>query len=152
MIYFGIDPGSASGAIAALGPAAAAALDFPASEVDVYKRIELAFDAYRFDVSVVIERIQMTPKTREWAGTQKLLGSYHSVRGMLIALGVPFEALTPRQWQAEIGCPKGTKTSAQHKRDLVEKAKCLFPHAKVTARNGDAFLLAEICRRRGVRS
>lgn len=141
MIFIGIDPGVSSGAIAAYG-AEAAAVDFPKEEVDVYSRLETLFDRYSFDVRVVLERILMTPKTREFAGMQKLLGSYHSTRGMLIALKVPFETLTPRQWQKEIGLPGADKSA------LYTRARELFPAAKVTKRNADAFLLAELCRRR----
>lgn len=148
MAYIGIDPGSASGAIAVVASAGAAAQNFPATDADTYARIESVLDHYRFDASVVVEKILLTPKTRGFAGFQKVLGSYHALRGMLLALGVPFETLTPRQWQAEIGCPKGDKTDTQHKTELYGKARELFPNAKMTKRQADAFLLAEIARRR----
>jgi hypothetical protein len=148
MIYFGIDPGSSSGAIAGIGPQGGAAKNFPRTDAELFTVLEETFDRYKYDVAVILERILMTPKTRQWKGTQKLVGNCHFIRGVLTAFHVPFESLTPRQWQAEVGCPGGGKDPKVHKDELFQRARDLFPNDKVTKRNADSFLLAWLARRR----
>jgi hypothetical protein len=146
MFFVGIDPGTATGAIAAIGEGGAGDVrNFPRTEAELIDLLRDAKDRGD-ELRVVLERILMTPYLAKLKGTQKLVGSYHFLRGALQALEIPFEALTPRQWQAALGL--GSLHKDERKAELYQKARELFPSSKVTKRNADAFLLAEVARRR----
>lgn len=99
---------------------------------------------------------------------------YGNLEGFLIALGVPFELVSPRKWQQAVGAiPVGrqkaiimdsmtpSQRSAEkrrvsglnarlkqaHKNRLKERAQRLFPQVKVTLANCDALLLLEYGRK-----
>lgn len=69
--------------------------------------------------------------------------SYGALRMVLIAHGVPFESITPRQWQKAMHCLSGG-----NKNVTKAKAQELFPEQKVTHAVADALLISEFCRRR----
>lgn len=63
-------------------------------------------------------------------------------QGMLLTLGLPFEFVTPRVWQAALRClSKGDKNVTK------KRAQELFPKEKITHNNADALLIAEYGRR-----
>lgn len=66
-------------------------------------------------------------------------------QGVLLALQIPFEFVTPRVWQANLKClSKGNKNVTK------KKAQELFPKEKITHNNADALLIAEYGRRKTV--
>jgi len=68
--------------------------------------------------------------------------NYGFLRGLLIALGIPFEEVTPQKWQKAMGCmSKGDKNVTK------QKAQQLFPDLKITHATADALLIAEYGRR-----
>lgn len=69
--------------------------------------------------------------------------SFGKAQGILLALKVPFQMVSPARWMAEFSFPVGAT-----KRDHAEVAKHLFPDVKVTQANADALLLAEYARRK----
>lgn len=88
-----------------------------------------------------IEKVHSMPK-QGVASSFKFGESAGFLRGLVVALKIPFAYVTPQQWQKTMGCmSKGdknvTKTAAQR----------LFPSEKITHANADALLLAEYCRR-----
>lgn len=63
-------------------------------------------------------------------------------RGVLTALKIPYETVTPAKWQRELSClSKGNKNVTKC------KAQQLFPHEKITHAKADAILIAEYGRR-----
>ena len=70
--------------------------------------------------------------------------SYGFLRGLLIALKIPFEEVTPQRWQKEF-VTKRTKTESRtdHKNKLKGKAQQLFPQIKVTLAIADAMLIGQ---------
>ena len=67
---------------------------------------------------------------------------YGFLCGILTALGVPWEQVTPQKWQKAMGCLSGgdkNKTKA--------RAQQLFPNLKITHAVADALLIAEYCKR-----
>lgn len=64
------------------------------------------------------------------------------LRGMLIALRIPFELVTPMKWQAAMACrTRGDKNVSK------ARAQELFPELKVTHATADALLISEYGRR-----
>lgn len=67
--------------------------------------------------------------------------------GVLCALEIPFEIVSPVRWEKDMRCEKGAN-QAEHKRLMKEQAARLFPKAKgMTLKTCDAALLAEWGRR-----
>lgn len=90
------------------------------------------------------------PKNRSPGSAMFNFGmGYGSILGMLTAMDVPFEEVTPQRWQGAFGVePMGKGgDQAEHKRRLKELAQSLFPSLKVTLATADALLLAEFARR-----
>jgi Holliday junction resolvasome RuvABC endonuclease subunit len=76
------------------------------------------------------------------SSTFKFGTSYGFLRGVLVALEVPFEAVTPAKWQRSMSClTKGDKNVTK------ARAQELFPEVKVTHAIADALLIAEYGRR-----
>jgi hypothetical protein len=76
------------------------------------------------------------------SSTFKFGVSYGFVLGLLSALRIRHELVTPQKWQRAMNCLSGgdknvTKAAAQR----------LWPHWKITHGNADALLIAEHCRR-----
>lgn len=62
--------------------------------------------------------------------------------GVLTALKIPYEEVTPARWQKELSClSKGDKNVTK------AKAQTLFPNRKITHATADAILIAEYGRR-----
>jgi len=88
-----------------------------------------------------LERVHAMPK-QGVASTFKFGQSYGFLRGCLVAVGIPFEEVTPAKWQRALGClSKGDKNVTK------AKAQQLFPGIKVTHAIADALLIAEYGRR-----
>lgn len=144
MIIIGIDPG-ASGGIASLQP------DQPvggAPEIETLKLTATERDVSDFlgvrayaHAHAYIERVHSMPK-QGVSSSFKFGQNYGFLRGLLIALEIPFEEVTPQRWQKFMGClTKGDKNVSK------AKAQQLFPKLKVTHAIADALLIAEYGRR-----
>jgi crossover junction endodeoxyribonuclease RuvC len=74
--------------------------------------------------------------------------NYGFLIGLLTALKIPYEFVTPQKWKKEMRCiaPKGS-TKVQKKNIDKAAAQRLFPDIKITHANADALLIAEYGRR-----
>ena len=62
--------------------------------------------------------------------------------GLLTALRIPYELVTPNKWQKYLGCQsKGDKNATKN------KAQQLFPNIKIVHGNADSILIAEYGKR-----
>ncbi len=147
MIIIGIDPG-ASGGIAIRYTEmpgrtdALMAYKLDTTEADVAGTLRLLHDAHGAEPTFAyIERVHSMPK-QGVASSFKFGQSYGFLRGLLIALKIPFEEVTPQKWQKAMGClTKGDKRVSK------ARAQQLFPNVKVTHAIADALLIAEYGRR-----
>lgn len=150
MLFIGIDPG-ANGGIAMIAPnngeptGNSSAFKMPETEKDTYSLIcNLTYtEICRLDVETfaLIEKVHSMPK-QGVASTFKFGMNYGLLRGILIALQIPFDEVTPQKWQKAMGClTHGDKNISK------AKAQQLFPQLKITHATADALLIAEHCRR-----
>jgi hypothetical protein len=74
---------------------------------------------------------------------------YGELRGLLVALEIPFVEMKPKDWMKASGIrPKGkTEKQTQWKNFLKEKAQERFPGTKVTLAVADALLMCALCHR-----
>ena len=136
MTYLGLDPGK-SGAIAFLRGDEAWCIkcsETPADIADALREVEGPCFA-------IIERVHSMPR-QGVSSTFKFGESFGLLQGLLVALQIPHEFVTPAKWQGTMGCRSGGDKNVTKKR-----AQELFPAIKVIHAVADALLLAEYCRR-----
>ena len=141
MTYLGIDPGK-SGAIAFLpddhGTPWTIATDSTHRDLAEAVLEHCDPESYAFALlEYVSSSPQMGVKSAFTFGQ-----SFGALEMLLAATGVPFERITPRKWQTAMACLSGGDKNVTKRR-----AQELFPSLKVTHRNADALLLAELARR-----
>jgi len=76
--------------------------------------------------------------------------SYGFLRGLLIALAIPFEEVLPQKWQAEFSLKRTDKEEGITAKKNRHKAKAqqILPGTKITHAFADAILIAEYGRRK----
>jgi len=132
----GIDPGAKGGF--ALGSEETTHWKMPESERDVYESIHTVADVADF---AYIEAVHSMPG-QGVASMFKFGMNYGMLRAFLIALGIPFETITPAKWQGVLQCRSGGDKKVTYRR-----AQELFPAIKVTHYIADALLIMEYGRR-----
>ena len=139
-LFLGIDPG-ASGGLAWISDVACGCEKFAATERDILRQFDAACEYVNLIIAA-IERVHSMPK-QGVASSFKFGQSYGFLRGLLTAMEIPFEEVTPQTWQKSMGClSKGDKNVTK------QKAQQLFPELKITHATADALLIAEYARRK----
>ncbi len=141
--FLGIDPGKGGG------------IAFSCCEaMEAHKMPETAHDLAELlgksglSVLAILERVQAMPPTlrgrRQGVSSAFKFGTnFGMIQGVLAALQIPYEFVTPTVWQRAMGClTKGDKNVSK------AKAQQLFPHLKIIHATADAVLLAEYGRRK----
>jgi crossover junction endodeoxyribonuclease RuvC len=147
VIYIGIDPGQ-SGGVALLmdkdsigGPQAIAEKWTSEADMRDYLRKWWSSTLMPDGIVALIERVHAFPG-QGVASTFRFGQNYGFWRGLLCALRIPYEEVSPGVWQGALGCRSGGDKNV-----TKTKAAQLFPQIKVTHAIADALLIAEYCRR-----
>ena len=137
-LYLGLDPGQ-SGGIGIVG-GVGQAYKWPETEHETARLVESIVDGCH-TAAAVIEAVHSMPK-QGVASSFKFGQHYGFLRGLLVALKIPFIDVSPQRWQKAIGC-------LTHGDKNVSKAMAqqLFPNQKFTHATADAMLLALYCSR-----
>ncbi len=155
--FIGIDPGK-SGGLAWLGnDGDVLAEPMPGTEYNIWRWF-VECDPVAVEYHAVIE------KAHSWTGqgVKSMFTSgmgYGGLRMALVAVGIPFEEITPQRWQKELGIvpKKKDESGPQFKLRLLAKAQQLFPRLSLWREPksrgkqlavADALLLAHYCRLR----
>jgi hypothetical protein len=154
--YIGIDPGSSSGAAAAITE------DGKIETIRFSKTTEKDWWNFFYRLSFDYECFCTTELVGVMPGQGIVAGftfgkNIGIILGLLTASGIPYEQKVPRMWQKELGItprfkPKkgesGTEeTKPEFKKRLKAKAEQLFPKEKVLTDTADALLIMEYTRR-----
>lgn len=155
--WIGIDPGANGGiawhsvARSAVRPTCSTiAYPMPTTERDVWA---LLASIEGSDCMCLIEGVHSFPK-QGVVGSFTFGRNYGFLRGCLISLEIPFEEVTPRTWQKELGVTVRGKaeTKSAFKQRLKARAQQLFPKlatpCSVSLKTADALLIMEHCRRK----
>lgn len=145
MLFMGLDPGK-SGAVAIVDVSGG---DCKTMKFDNTPRDVADFIAeHAMQVKLaVLEKVGAMPPHLKNArqgvsSTFKFGASFGICIGMLAALEIPYEEITPAMWQRSMRClTKGDKNVSK------AAAQRLFPRLKITHATADALLLAEYARR-----
>lgn len=145
MLTIAIDPG-ASGGIAVHYSATDAILLFkmPETPRDIFDFMDGLYAIHAPSICAVVESIQSgvfgaksDKEVRMKMGmTAKLQKSYNHIEAFLIALGIPFESVPAKKWQAHYGAmPKEYAKRKRHIKDLMQRK---HPNIKVILDTADA--------------
>lgn len=139
-MWIGIDPGK-SGAIAAIGEDGDALwVKHTGTESDLYEFLMDLRAEYNLQFAM-LEKVHSMPK-QGVKSTFAFGQSYGFLRGLLTAMKVPWETVTPQKWQTSMGCRTGGNKTVSK-----AAAQRLFPDLTIIHANADALLIAEHCRR-----
>ncbi len=147
-LIVGIDPGKKGG----VGIISLSFTDSPYAEVfpmpDTFTLAELLSERKGEIYRCFVERQQVFPK-QGVVSQGRLMKHYGEILGVLVALGIPFEEVSPPKWQKEIhGAAHRKKTRKEKKKASIQKAKQLFPFLKIkNDGEAEALLIAEYGRR-----
>jgi hypothetical protein len=143
--YLGIDPGSASGCIAIItiigGEAMYATIEFSKYTTQEWFK-ELADFSRDYPCIAVLEKVHGMPGMGVQSVTAFAKNVGH-IEMALIALGIPFNEVTPQAWMKYYGMKREKDESkTDWKRRLREKLQRLIPDFKATNDTADAMLIA----------
>ena len=137
--YLGIDPGKAGGIALVWDDAQKyEAWKIPESERDLWDILNNHVRQYT--LFAMIEKVHSSPQM----GVRSAFSfgrSYGTLRGMLIALELPFDEVSPVKWQTRQGCRTGGDKNISK-----AKAQQLFPNLKIKHAIADSLLIADYCR------
>jgi crossover junction endodeoxyribonuclease RuvC len=137
----GIDPGK-SGALAVIHPERRAVKSYrfdSLSEQDIYSLIlGYSLDGCR----AFLEKVHAMPG--QGVTSMFTFGTgYGFLRGVLTAIGIPFEDVPPQTWQKKLGLGGKYDSKPDRKKAHRAHAQQLFPQLKITLDDADALLIAE---------
>lgn len=144
--YIGIDPGK-NGAVAVIDVDSVTDITRSVAVHPLAKMTERdicdLFDKLRTGLysRALIERVSAMPG-QGVSSTFKFGVSYGFLRACIVGAMIPFEEVSPQQWQRAMGCLSGGDKNV-----TKQKAQQLFPQIKITHHVADALLIAEHCRR-----
>lgn len=137
VVVIGIDPGQ-SGGIAVLRGGYAVARRMPETERDLFEALrEVCLDRTKRPPDlVVIEAVHSMPK-QGVASSFKFGMNYGALRMAITALGVPWDTVSPSEWQKKMRCQ--TKGDKNITKALAQR---MFPQLTITHAIADALLIA----------
>ena len=142
--WCGVDPGGVSGAIALITENEAIVEDY----TTVGEIVELLIE-WKTNYNIKMVLMENVSSMHGWGikGCFSFginVGEWH---GMLSALAIPFDKISPKKWQKDI---LGSSKIKDTKKESLIVAKRLFPNIKIKKTNhgkSDALLISEYCRR-----
>lgn len=146
MLRITVDPGSVSGSV--VMNVCGKYSYFTFGKDDYYTISEAIYEAldntqYK-SYDAILEKVHAMPK-QGVVSTAHLMENYGIMKGMLIALGIPFKEIPPQKWMKVLGIPPRAKTETkdQWKKRLIQLAKQLLPSesSNITKETADALLM-----------
>lgn len=153
-VYAGIDPG-ATGAISSIIYDGTKIVDYSVQEfkhsgIDGYITYLKDLQHYFNIQKLVVESVHSMPG-QGVSSTFTFGTRFGEILGVLKALGIGYELISPQKWQKEIGAIKPASTKADKKKTISEKIIAMYPETGSLIRGpragykdgvGDAFGLA----------
>lgn len=108
-VFVGIDPGSASGAIAIVLGNEVAAEDCYGTPADIWNQMQHSLDLRQHpNVFAAVEKVSAMPK-QGVTGMFRFGENFGAWQMLFLALKIPYELVRPQQWQKEILASAGVK-------------------------------------------
>ena len=146
MIYLGIDPGKGGGISFIKETGIASAFKCPETPIEIVKLIKKETKGFR-KKRAMIEKVHSMP--RDGGVSAFSVGcNYGTWLGILCALNIPYQTVTPQKWQKTYWPLPKEKKSRKHR--LKDKAYKLYPGAKNTLATADAVLIGHYFKNLGI--
>lgn len=148
MIYLGVDPGKSGAITVIISDGSIETFNLNNTEADIatflYGVIGKVEDS---NIFCIIEKVWAFPG-QGISSSFKFGMSYGFIRGLLIALSIPFDEVIPQKWQKEfvVKRDKDKESKTQFKNRLKSKAQQFYPNVNVTLANADSLLIARYCK------
>ena len=137
MMTIGIDPGKSGGIVFIKNHSVANAFKCPETPRDIVSLIRHETKGFR-KKRAMIEKVHSMP--RDGVVSAFSFGcNYGTWLGILSAMNIPFQQVSPQKWQKYYGKLPKEKKSRKHK--LKQLAFDLYPGAKNTLATADAILI-----------
>jgi hypothetical protein len=136
MLTIAIDPG-ASGGIAVWCPVneKAIVMKMPETPRDIYDLFAGLLETGN-TIRAVVEKVGMHRQGNNASASCKFARHCGHIEMALLALGIPFEEVTPQKWMKSLGVmPKDKKDRKNHIKDIAQRR---YPDVKCTLWNSDA--------------
>jgi crossover junction endodeoxyribonuclease RuvC len=146
-MIIGIDPGL-SGGIAIYDPQNGhSAIKMPETALDIALTLKDAQEASGGDVKAFLEHVHAMPGNGA-SSSWKFAQNFGEIRGILTALEIPFEMVSPMKWMK--GFRQMPKDRGDRKKELKRLAQELYPELKATLSTADAILIMEYGRNKTI--
>lgn len=136
MLTIAIDPGANGGmAVASDTNGSPFVIKMPETPRDIYDLLADLSDG-KIDIRAVVEKVGMHRQGNNASASCKLARHCGHIEMALLALGIPFEEVTPQRWMKSLGVmPKDKKDRKNHIKDLMQRK---YPSIKITLWSSDA--------------
>ncbi len=140
MLLIAIDPG-ASGGIAVVSttdnrPVVMKMPETPKDIFDLFFGLNIVNGLPRLEIKAIVEKVGMHRQGNNASASCKFARHCGHIEMALIALGIPFEEVTPQKWMKSLGVmPKEKQARKNHIKDIVQRR---YPSIKATLWNADA--------------
>ena len=140
MLLIAIDPG-ANGGIAVVSttdnrPVVMKMPDTPKDIYDLFFGLNTVHGFPRLEIHAIVEKVGMHRQGNNASASCKFARHCGHIEMALIALGIPFEEVTPQKWMKSLGVmPKDKQARKNHIKDLMQRK---YPTLKVTLWASDA--------------
>ncbi len=145
MIIIGIDPGKSGGISWATESGVPLAQKIPATATDIVDLLEQIDSEtehqHDSEIKCYIEKVASTPQQGVVSAFTFGRG-FGTLEGILSALKIPYEFISPQKWQKELQCMTGGDKNVSK-----AKAQQLWPSQKWTHATADSALICEYGRR-----
>jgi hypothetical protein len=141
MLLIAIDPGANGGIAASHDGSAPVVMKMPETPKDIYDLLSGLCHAAgiipeHLPCKAIVEKVGMHRQGNNASASCKFARHCGHIEMALIALGIPFEEVTPQKWMKSLGAmPKEKKDRKNHIKDIAQRR---FPAIKVTLWSADA--------------
>jgi hypothetical protein len=140
MIIVGIDPGLSGGISIYDKKNGHRAFKMPETTQDITMILKSVQEGSNGDLKIFLEHVHAMPGNGA-SSAWKFAQNFGEIRGVVTALQIPFEMVSPMKWMKVFR--QMPKDKADRKKKLKSLAQELYPELKATLNTADAILIME---------
>lgn len=135
MMTIAIDPGASGGIACSYDGSSPIVMKMPDTPKDIHDLI-YGLAIHHAEVRAIVEKVGMHRQGNNASASCKFARHCGHIEMALLALGIPFEEVTPQKWMKSLGVmPKEKQDRKNHIKDLMQRK---YPNIKVTLWSADA--------------
>ncbi len=139
MLLIAIDPGASGGIACSRDGGVPVVFKMPDTPKDIHEvlgGLTALHVNHGLRIYAIVEKVGMHRQGNNASASCKFARHCGHIEMALIALGIPFEEVTPQKWMKSLGVmPKEKQARKNHIKDIVQRR---YPSIKATLWNADA--------------